>query len=57
MIRVYDSKEILACGKDGEPEPMQKLQDLVNKLVYRMCFKLSLSKVTDEFLLLLKMKI
>lgn len=31
VIRVYDSKEVLACGKDGEPEPIQKLQDLVNK--------------------------
>lgn len=34
VIRVYDSKEVLACGKDGEPEPIQKLQDLVNKLVF-----------------------
>lgn len=33
VIRVYDSKEIIALGKDGEPEPIQKLQDLVNKLV------------------------
>lgn len=32
VIRVYDSKEIIALGKDGEPEPIQKLQDLVNKL-------------------------
>lgn len=31
IIRVYDAKEVLACGKDGEPEPIQKLQDLVNK--------------------------
>ena len=31
IIRVYDAKEILACGKDGDPEPMQRLQDLVNK--------------------------
>ena len=31
VIRVYDSKEVLTCGKDGEPEPIQKLQDLVNK--------------------------
>jgi hypothetical protein len=34
VIRVYESGEILACGKDGEPEPIQKLQDLVNKWVY-----------------------
>nr|XP_039149772.1 retinoblastoma-binding protein 5 homolog isoform X1 [Drosophila simulans] len=31
VIRVYDSKEIITLGKDGEPEPIQKLQDLVNK--------------------------
>nr|CAD7399142.1 unnamed protein product [Timema cristinae] len=31
VIRVYDTKEVLACGKDGETEPIQKLQDLVNK--------------------------
>jgi len=31
-IRVYESGEVLACGKDGEPEPIQKLQDLVNRL-------------------------
>ncbi|TUH38757.1 Choline/ethanolaminephosphotransferase 1 [Bagarius yarrelli] len=30
IIRVYDGREILTCGRDGEPEPMQKLQDLVN---------------------------
>lgn len=37
MIRVYDSKEILALGKDGEPEPIQKLQDLVNKTTWKKC--------------------
>ena len=31
VIRVYDSKEVFTCGKEGEPEPLQKLQDLVNK--------------------------
>ena len=31
VIRVYESGEVLACGKNGEPEPIQKLQDLVNK--------------------------
>lgn len=35
IIRVYDAKEVIACGKDGEPEPIQKLQDLVNK--YASC--------------------
>lgn len=33
IIRVYDGREILTCGRDGEPEPMQKLQDLVNRCV------------------------
>jgi len=33
IIRVYDSSEVLMCGESGEPEPMQKLQDLVNKYV------------------------
>jgi len=32
-IRVYESGEVLACGRDGEPEPIQKLQDLVNRLL------------------------
>ena len=31
IIRVYECGEVLACGKDGEPEPIQKLQDLVNR--------------------------
>ena len=30
---MYESEEVLACGKDGEPEPIQKLQDLVNRSV------------------------
>lgn len=37
VIRVYDSTEILACGVDGEPEPIQKLQDLVNKTMWKKC--------------------
>ncbi|PSN30811.1 Retinoblastoma-binding protein 5 [Blattella germanica] len=37
VIRVYDSKEVLTCGKDGEPEPIQKLQDLVNKTMWKKC--------------------
>nr|CAG4650108.1 EOG090X04Y3 [Sida crystallina] len=37
IIRVYDAKEILACGKDGDPEPMQRLQDLVNKTTWKKC--------------------
>jgi hypothetical protein len=31
VIRVYNVSDVLNCGKDGEPEPIQKLQDLVNK--------------------------
>jgi len=37
IIRVYDSGEVLTCGKDGEPEPIQKLQDLVNKTLWKKC--------------------
>lgn len=37
VIRVYDGKEVLTCGKDGEPEPIQKLQDLVNKTMWKKC--------------------
>ena len=31
IIRVNESGEVLVCGKDGEPEPIQKLQDLVTR--------------------------
>lgn len=37
VIRVYDSKDVLACKKDGDPEPIQKLQDLVNKTTWKKC--------------------
>lgn len=37
VIRVYESGEVLACGKDGEPEPIQRLQDLVNKTMWKKC--------------------
>ncbi|VEN33754.1 unnamed protein product [Callosobruchus maculatus] len=37
VIRVYDSKEVLTYGKDGEAEPIQKLQDLVNKTMWKKC--------------------
>lgn len=37
VIRVYDSKEVLACKRDGDPEPIQKLQDLVNKTTWKKC--------------------
>ncbi|XP_022186648.1 retinoblastoma-binding protein 5 homolog [Nilaparvata lugens] len=37
VIRVYNSKEVLTCGTDGEPQPIQKLQDLVNKTMWKKC--------------------
>lgn len=37
IIRVYESGEVLACGIHGEPEPVQKLQDLVNKTLWKKC--------------------
>ncbi|XP_025836527.1 retinoblastoma-binding protein 5 homolog [Agrilus planipennis] len=37
VIRVYNSKEVLTCGRNGEPEPIQKLQDLVNKTMWKKC--------------------
>lgn len=37
IIRVYESFEVLACGKEGEPDPVQKLQDLVNKTMWKKC--------------------
>ncbi|XP_070548679.1 retinoblastoma-binding protein 5-like isoform X2 [Ptychodera flava] len=37
IIRVYEGGEVLACGKDGEPEPIQKLQDLVNRTPWKKC--------------------
>lgn len=37
VIRVYDSAEVLACQENGQPEPIQKLQDLVNKTTWKKC--------------------
>ncbi|UYV71401.1 RBBP5, partial [Cordylochernes scorpioides] len=37
IIRVYETGEVLACGRSGEPEPIQKLQDLVNKTMWKKC--------------------
>lgn len=37
VIRVYDTNEVLTCGANGEPEPIQKLQDLVNKTTWKKC--------------------
>lgn len=39
IIRVYDLQDILKLGKDScaEPEPKQKLQDLVNRTLWKKC--------------------
>lgn len=37
IIRVYDCKDVLEAGIDGDPEPVQKLQDLVNKTTWKKC--------------------
>ncbi|KAI5750753.1 hypothetical protein M8J77_001001 [Diaphorina citri] len=37
LIRVYNHQEVLNAGKDGDPEPIQKLQDLVNKTMWKKC--------------------
>ncbi|XP_070500759.1 retinoblastoma-binding protein 5 homolog [Chironomus tepperi] len=37
VIRVYDSKDVISCKKEGDPEPIQKLQDLVNKTTWKKC--------------------
>jgi COMPASS component SWD1 len=37
VIRVYECSEVMACGINGEPEPVQKLQDLVNKTMWKKC--------------------
>ncbi|PZC85053.1 hypothetical protein B5X24_HaOG202817 [Helicoverpa armigera] len=37
VIRVYDTNTVLKCGVNGEPEPIQKLQDLVNKTTWKKC--------------------
>lgn len=37
IIRVYNSEDVMSSGKDGEPDPIQKLQDLVNKTMWKKC--------------------
>ncbi|XP_046854519.1 retinoblastoma-binding protein 5 homolog isoform X2 [Xenia sp. Carnegie-2017] len=38
IIRVFDGQIILACkGQNTEPEPIQKLQDLVNRTLWKKC--------------------
>ena len=38
IIRVYETEHVLKCGKHNkEPEPIQKIQDLVNKTMWKKC--------------------
>uniref|UniRef100_A0A224YQH2 COMPASS component SWD1 n=1 Tax=Rhipicephalus zambeziensis TaxID=60191 RepID=A0A224YQH2_9ACAR len=37
IIRVYSASEVMSFGRDGEPDPLQKLQDLVNKTMWKKC--------------------
>jgi len=37
VIRVYNTQEVLECAEGEEPEPVQKLQDLVNKTMWKKC--------------------
>jgi len=37
VIRVFDREAVLACGEGTEPEPYQKLQDLVNRTLWKKC--------------------
>lgn len=37
VIRVYNTKDVMECPEDEDPEPVQKLQDLVNKTMWKKC--------------------
>ncbi|XP_077536193.1 retinoblastoma-binding protein 5 homolog isoform X2 [Haemaphysalis longicornis] len=37
IIRVYNASEVISFSRDGEPKPLQKLQDLVNKTTWKKC--------------------
>ena len=37
VIRVYNVSDVLDCDDDEDPEPIQKLQDLVNKTMWKKC--------------------
>lgn len=37
VIRVYETREVLTCGINGEPEPIQRIQDQVNKTTWKKC--------------------
>lgn len=37
VIRVYETNEVLNCGLNGEPEPVQRIQDQVNKTTWKKC--------------------
>lgn len=37
IIRVYNANDVFNCDKDSEPEPKHRLQDLVNKTMWKKC--------------------
>jgi len=37
VIRVYNRDAVINCEEGDEPEPIQKLQDLVNRTLWRKC--------------------
>lgn len=37
VVRVYNTEDVLKRGKDGDTEPTQKLQDLVNRTMWKKC--------------------
>merc|ERR1712098_171138 len=37
VIRVFNTKQVMSCEEGVEPEPTQKLQDLVNKTMWKKC--------------------
>lgn len=38
IIRIYKIPDILKAGQDGDPEPSQRLQDLINKNAWKKVF-------------------
>jgi len=37
IIRVYNCADVLRAGIDGNPEPVKRLQDLINKTTWKKC--------------------
>ncbi|VDP05332.1 unnamed protein product [Soboliphyme baturini] len=37
VIRIFDLEQVLKAGINGDPEPVHKLQDLVNKTPWKVC--------------------